>query len=141
MEADSRTAGEVKATLQKLSDAYAKRDTNGFLECFVSDADVVLYGTGADEKRIWLEQIGSQVECDWAQTESAVMSFTWISVSAAGPVAWPVVDGAFKFRADGQDGTLPARVSFFSEKREGSWLIAHSHFSTLAASQEQCQSF
>ncbi len=49
-----------------------------------SDADVVLYGTGADEKRIGLEQIRAQVERDWSQSDSAAMMLDWTSVSAAG---------------------------------------------------------
>ena len=59
------------------------------MECLAPDADVVLYGTGADEKRIGPEQIQSQDERDWAQTESIAMSFPWSSISGAGTVAWP----------------------------------------------------
>lgn len=141
MKADSRTDGEVKATLQRLTDAFLNRDLKAFLECFAPDADVVLYGTGADEKRIGPEQIRAQVERDWAQSESAAMLFNWASVSAAGAVAWVAVDGAFKFRAGGQEGIIPVRVSFVLEKREGIWFIVHSHFSTPAAAQEEGQSF
>ena len=141
MKADARTEGEVRATLQKLTDAFRNRDLKAFLESFAPDADVLLYGTGADEKRIGPEQIRTQVERDWAQSESAAMRFDWTSVSAAGPVAWAAVDGAFTFRAGGQEGTIPARVSFVLEKRDGRWLIAHAHFSTPAAAQEEGQSF
>jgi uncharacterized protein (TIGR02246 family) len=141
MKADSQTEGEVKATLQKFADAYAKRDLKGILANFAPDADVVLFGTGADERRIGLEEIRTQVERDWAQSESASMSFPWISVSAAGPVAWVAAEGEFKFRADGQEGTIPVRASHVLERREGSWLIVHSHLSTPAAAQEEGQSF
>ena len=63
-----------------------------------------MYGTGADEKRIGLGEIRTQVERDWAQSESASMVFDWTSVSAVGPVAWVAIDGAVKFRvhAEGQ---------------------------------------
>lgn len=141
MKADSRTEGEVKTTLQRLTDAFGNRDLKAFLECFAPDADVVVYGTGADEKRIGSGQIRSQVERDWAQSESAAMLFGWTSISAAGPVAWVAVDGAFKFRAGGKDATVPARVSVVLERREGRWLIVHAHFSTPAAAQEEGRSF
>lgn len=141
MKADSRTEGEVKATLQKLTDSFRNRDLKAFSECFAPDADVVLYGTGADEKRIGPEEIRTQVERDWAQSESAAMLFDWTSVSAAGSVAWVAIDGAFKFRADGQDGTIPVRVSIVMEKRDGRWLIVHAHFSTRAGAQEEGQSY
>ena len=141
MKADSRTEGEVKATLQRLADAFANRSLKAYLECFAPDADVVLYGTGADEKRIGPEQIRTQVERDWAQSESAAMLLHWTSISAAGPVAWVAVDGAFKFRVGGKEGTSPARVSVVLERREGRWLIVHAHFSTPATAQEEGQSF
>ena len=141
MKADSRTEGEVRATLQRLTDGFRSRDLTAFAECFAPDADVVLYGTGADEKRIGLEQIRTQVQRDWAQSESAVMLFGWTSVSAAGSVAWAAIEGEFKFRAGGQDGTIPVRVSMVLEKRDGRWLILHAHFSTPAATQEEGQSF
>jgi len=141
MNTDKKTENEVTAALQKLTHAYAKRDLKGFLECFASDADVVLYGTGADEKCIGQEQIRTQVGRDWAQSESAAMSFTWTSISGAGVVAWAAVDGTFRFRADGQEMSLPGRITFVLERREGRWLIVQSHFSTPASEQEEGQSF
>ena len=141
MKADSRTEGEIKKVLDNLTDAYRNRDMNAFLACIVPDADVVMYGTGADEKCIGLEQIRTQVERDWAQSESAVILFDWTTVSAMGQVAWVAVDGAFKFRVGGQDGTIPARVTFVLERREGRWFIVHAHFSTPAAAQKEGRSF
>lgn len=141
MKADLRTEEEVKTILRSFTDAYRNRDLKAFLECFVPDADVVVYGTGMDEKRIGLEQIRTQVERDWAQSESAAMLFNWSSVSATSPVAWVAADGVFKFRTDGQGGTSPARASFVLEKREGRWRIVHAHFSTPAAAQKEDQSF
>lgn len=111
------------------------------MDCFASDADVLVYGTGADEKRLGAEQIGSQAERDWAQTESASIALDWISVSAAGEVAWAAVDGAFNLRADGKELALPARMTFILERREGRWVIVHAHFSIPSASQQEGQSF
>ncbi len=87
MKADSRTEGEVLAALRKFTETYRQRDLKGLLDTMAGDADVVLYGTGADEKRIGLEQIRAQVERDWSQSDSAAMVLDWTSVSAAGP--WP----------------------------------------------------
>jgi uncharacterized protein (TIGR02246 family) len=141
MKANEKTESEVTEALKTVADAYAKRDLKRFLACFAPDQDVVLYGTAADEKRIGLEQIQIQVERDWAQTETASMSFAWISTSASGSVAWAAVDGEFRFRADGQDMSLPARITFVLERREGRWLIVQAHFSTPASDQEEGQSF
>lgn len=141
MKADLQTEGEVKTILQRFTEAYRNRNLTALLACIAPDADVVMYGTGADEKRIGLEQIRAQVERDWAQSESAAILFNWTSVSAAGSVAWVAADGEFKFSVGGQDRTSPARVSFVLEKREETWLIVHAHFSMPAAAQEEGQSF
>lgn len=141
MKADSRTEGEVKTILHSFTNAYRNRDMKGLLECIAPDADMVMYGTGADEKCIGPEQIRTQIERDWAQSESAAILFDWTSISAMNQVAWGAVDGAFKFKAGGEDGTIPARVTFILEKRESKWLIVHAHFSTPAAAQKKGHSF
>jgi len=141
MKADLVTETEVKGVLQAFADAYGKRQLTPLLQCIASDADVLLYGTGADEKRVGLEQIRAQVERDWAQTETIAMEFASMAVSSAGPVAWAAADGAFLFRVDGQEKVLPARASFVLEKRAGNWLIVHAHFSSPVAGQQQGQSF
>ena len=57
MKADSRTEEEVKTILRSFTDTYRNRDMKAFFECIAPDADVVMYGTGADEKCIGPEQI------------------------------------------------------------------------------------
>jgi len=141
MKADAHTAGEIEAVIKALTVAYKTRNLNDLMACFAPDSDVVLYGTGVDEKRIGPEQIRFQIERDWAQTDSIEMSFNWSSISAANNIAWAAMDGVFNIRAQGQGMTVPARASFVLEKRAGKWLIVHSHFSTPAAGQEEGSSF
>jgi uncharacterized protein (TIGR02246 family) len=141
MRADARTERDVNAVLTELQEAYRSRSLPRVMACFAPDADVVLYGTGADEKRVGPEEIRAQVERDWAQTDAAAMVFGSTAVSGSGPVAWTSSDGAFELRAGGQDITLPARVTCVLEQRDGRWLIVNSHFSTPAAAQEEGHSF
>jgi ketosteroid isomerase-like protein len=140
MKADAKTEAEIKALLTRLTDSYEKRDLEGFMACFAPDPDTVLYGTGADEKRIGPAEIQIQAQRDWDQTEAISMAFGWTSVSAAGPVAWAAIDGSFNIRAGGQEFTIPARVSFVLERRDDRWLIVHSHSSAPAAGQEEGES-
>jgi uncharacterized protein (TIGR02246 family) len=141
MKVDIKTENGITAVLKKLADAYAERNLKNVMSCFAPDSDVVLYGTGADEKRIGLKQIQAQVERDWSQTETAAFSFDWISISGAETVAWAAADGEFRFRANGQDVSLPARMTFVLEKGDGEWRIVQSHFSTPTPGQEEGQSF
>jgi uncharacterized protein (TIGR02246 family) len=141
MKADARTEGEVRAAVQRLTEAYAKRDLQALLGCFAADDDVLLYGTGPDEKRVGLREIRAQVERDWAQADATAISLGWTSISAAGPTAWVAADGAFVFKVNGQSETVPARASLVLEKRDGKWLIVHSHFSRPSMDQEEGQSY
>jgi uncharacterized protein (TIGR02246 family) len=141
MKADAQTANEVEAAIKAFMAAYKARRLNDVLACFVPDPDVMIYGTGADERRIGPEQIRLQVERDWSQAEHIEMSLNTTSISAAGPVAWAAMDGAFEVRAGGQAMTMPVRASAVLEKRDGKWLIVHAHFSTPTAGQEEGHSF
>ena len=137
MKADARIDAQVRSTLRRLADAYAARDLKAVMGCFAEDDDIVLYGTGADEKRVGPSEIRTQVERDWAQTDRIAMVFERVSVAAAGRVAWAAVDGAFNVTVGGESGELSARITFVLEERNGEWSIVHAHFSVPAAGQEE----
>ena len=141
MKADAATEAAVKAVLNKIADGYAKRDMAHVKSAFSSDPDVMMYGTGADEKRVGLAQIQKQVERDWSQSESTAVKFKWTHISAAGSVAWAAADVDFDLKGGGQEFTLPARVTFVLEKRGNEWLIQQGHFSFPAAGEAEGESF
>lgn len=141
MKADVATESAVKAVLNAMADAYARRDASALLATFASDADVVMYGTGADEKRVGLAEIQTQAERDWSQTEAASVTFDWTSISSAGSVAWAATDASFNLAIGEESMSLPARVTFVLENRGGNWLIVQAHFSFAATGQEDGESF
>jgi ketosteroid isomerase-like protein len=141
MKADATTEAAVKAVLDKLSQSYATRDLETVLASFAADPDTVIYGTGADEKRVGLAEIQAQVERDWSQSEAAAISFRWTSVSAAGSVAWVATDSAFAIQAGGQKMTIPARITWVLERRGDKWLIVQAHFSVPFGEQAAGESF
>jgi ketosteroid isomerase-like protein len=141
MKADVKTEAAVKSVLDKVAEGYAKRDLALLQAAFAPDPDVVMYGTGADEKRIGLAEIQVQAERDWSQTEAAAVTFGWTSVSAAGSVAWVATDAALNLKAGGQDMNLPVRITFVLERRGEDWLIVQAHFSLAASTQVEGESF
>src|SRR5262245_17888726 len=141
MKADAKTEAAVKAVLDKVAEGYSKRDRTLLRTAFAPDPDVLMYGTGADEKRLGLAEIQAQAERDWSQTETASVSYKSISVSAAGSVAWAATYAVFDLKAGGQKMTLPLRITFVLEKRSDQWLIVHAHFSFPAAGQAEGASF
>jgi ketosteroid isomerase-like protein len=141
VKADAKTQAEVLKVLNRLAEGYAKRDWNIIRPIFASDPDVVLVGTGKDEKRVGVNEIKIQAERDWAQSESTEMSFGWISVSASGNVAWVASDATVRAKAGGQEVVLTARMTAVLEKRDEKWLIVQAHLSLPAAGQAEGESF
>jgi ketosteroid isomerase-like protein len=141
MKADTMTEAAVKAVLDKVAEGYAKRDMALLRAVLSPDPDLVMYGTGTDEKRIGLAEIQVQVERDWSQADATEVKYGWTSISAAGPVAWVASDAAFMLKAGGQKMNLPVRITFVLEKRGEKWLIVQAHFSFPAAGQGEGESF
>jgi ketosteroid isomerase-like protein len=141
MQADSQTASAVKAVLDKIAQAYASRDLDLLRSTVASDADVIMYGTGADEKRVGLAEIELQAQRDWSQTESSEVRYGWMSISAAGNVAWAATDATFELTAGAEALSLPARITFVLERRGDRWLMVQSHFSFAATDQAEGESF
>ena len=141
MRADKKTEAAVKAVLDRLARAYEQRDMDLLVSAFAPDPDVVMYGTGADEKRVGLSEIEAQAERDWSQSDATRMTFGWTSVSAAGPVAWVAADSVFHLEGGGQRFDLPARLTTVLEKRDDQWLMVQAHFSFAAAGQDEGASF
>lgn len=141
MKADARMEAEIKAVLEEFAEAYKLRDLQRAMGCFAPDEDVVMYGTGVDEKRVGRNEMRVQLQRDWEQTESTELIYDWVSVSGAGRVAWAAVDATFRIRAGGDEMVLPARLTTVFEKREGKWLIVQGHFSSPASGQVGGSSF
>jgi uncharacterized protein (TIGR02246 family) len=141
MKADSKTEAEVLSVLEAFTDSYVKRDLQGLLACFAGDPDILLYGTGADEKRVGLDEIQAQAERDWQQAEEVSVLYDWISVSANESVAWAAADGAFLGTVGGQAMRMPMRTTFVLTRRQGRWLIAQAHFSAPAEGQAAGESY
>lgn len=139
MKANTDTYGEVKAALDGWADSYRQRDLARMLSHIAPDADVLMYGTGADEKRIGREAVGTQAQRDWAQTDASAFVLDQPVISAAGSVAWAAADAVFHVKMGGQEMAFPARFTGVFEKRDGQWLVVQAHFS-LPAPQEDGES-
>ncbi len=129
MKADSATEKAVKDVLDKFAASYAKHDLKSAMSLLAPDADIVMYGTGADEKCVGPEAIKAQFGRDWAQIEEPALEYNWISISAAGNVAWASIDAVFKAKIDGKKTKFPSRITKVFEKRGDKWLIVQGHYS------------
>jgi len=141
MKADARTEAGVMSTLNRFIEAIASRNTDSVLSCFAPDPDLVLIGSGVDEKRLGPDELRAHFERDWGQSEAISVELGWTSVSAAGSVAWVAGDAIVYAKASGQEISLPGWFTAVLEHREGGWLLMQFHFSMPNTEQTEGESF
>ena len=116
MKADAATVVAVKEMAKKMSDAFAPPDMSALKSIFSPDADVVLIGTDAEEERVGPAEIEAQARKDWSHTDAMSISYDWMSISAAGSVAWGAANAAFHLRREGHRRDVLARATFVLQK-------------------------
>ena len=127
--------------MNQLIEAFTKKDLDGTMVHFAPDPDVVMIGSGADEKGIGLTEIKALVERAFAQSEEISVQLGWYSVSSAGSVAWVASDAVIQVKISGQEISLPIRLTVVLEQRRGRWLVVQWHDSLPAAGQKEGESW
>ena len=141
MRADKHTEKEIMAKLQAFADAWERHDMEAALGLFGPDPDVVVIGSGLDERRLGRAELREQLGRDWAQSEAVSVTFGWHLVSASGPVAWVAADLIVHAKIAGKHGSFAGRLTAVFEKRRGHWKWMQSHFSLPAIDQAKGESF
>ena len=141
MRADEATVREIDEAIDEAAEAFEQRDMARFLNLFAPDRDVVMYGTGKDEKAVGRGEIGRTFERAWSQSDAAHFDLGWRSISSAGPVAWVSADATLHAQIEGRELVEDLRFTMVFEKRGDRWLIVQSHDSLPAAGQEEGESF
>ncbi len=140
MKADEITQTEVTQTLKGMFSAYKKRDLKAVLSFWAPDSDVVIIGSGADEKSVGRKEFSESLKRDFSQAEITGIDFKNFAVSSAGLVAWFSTDMTFRGITDGSEFSLPGRLTGVMENRDGKWLWVQMHFSVPSSGQSQGQS-
>lgn len=139
---DTTKEATVIGALNDFMEAWESRDVDAILSSFAPSATVSGYGTGADEKRVGLDEIQTQLERDFSQSELLSVTLDWNLVGISGQVAWVASDVTIRFKLAGHDEmAFPARLTSVLQNYDGRWLMEHFHLSVAAASQEEGQSF
>jgi len=139
--ADTKTEVAVMNVVKQWFEAFNKRDLNACLAFFAPDPDVVVIGTGGDEKCIGLAEIKAIFERAFAQFEDASVRFGWHSVSAAGSVAWVAANVILRVKTSGREISEPLRLTVVLEQRGDRWLVVQWHDSLPAAGQKEGEAF
>jgi ketosteroid isomerase-like protein len=141
MRANFNVEKEVVSTINQLFEAYKKRDLQAMLAVLAPDADVLVIGSGEDERSIGPSDFGKSAQRDWKQSESASIKAENVLVSCAGIVAWFAADVNFQFSIKGKKYDLEGRLTGIMENRMGKWLLMQLHFSTPSCQQNHGHSW
>jgi len=141
MKADQKTQTEVTQAVKGMFEAYKKKDLQGVLSFWAPDPDIVVIGSGSDEKSTGIGQFIEQLKRDWMQAEVSTISFKDYLVSSAGIVAWFSAEINFHGNIENNEFDLAGRLTGIMEKRDGKWLWAQMHFSTPNIEQVQGDSW
>ena len=126
VKADPKTQTEVTQAFKGMFEAYKKQDQKAFLSYWTPDLDVLVIGSGIDEKRVGLAEIINGLERDWAQGTVESIGVKNFAVSAAGYVAWLSADVTFHGKTAGCGCKCICRFPAASRSR-GSLGLSHSN--------------
>jgi class 3 adenylate cyclase/ketosteroid isomerase-like protein len=129
MRADPETRGAILDTVAEFERYYNGRDADRLNTLYLRDDDFVFIGSG--EHEIWRAGEGIDppgFRRDFEQLDAIAMERQWQSeVSAAGGVAWIALQWSVRWTIGGEESQGVMRRSFVFERRDGKWMIAHSH--------------
>ena len=133
MKADPKTEAAVVAVVKQWFEAFANGDMDSVLAFVAPDSDVVVIGTGKDDKCIGPTELKNAAERAFAETKGASVNIGWHSVSTVGSLAWVAAEVTFQGKTSKGEIYLPLRYTGVLEQRENGWLIVQSHDSLPTA--------
>ena len=129
MKANKEIEEDVLKVIEGFHRAYAEKNIEKSLSYFADDADLVAFGTDRDETDLGVAGIRRNLESDFRKEKNISIEMTWHSVSARGHIAWLAAEYQVHAELVGESMTFQARSTVVLEKREGRWLIVHTHVS------------
>jgi len=132
MKASEKVRHDVLKAMDDAMKAYADRDMEKALSCYAKDNDFVSIGTGKDEIMRGPEEMKKALQEVYEQTEKFSFKSKVFEVSACGDVAWVSGAGIYDIVAEGEKIKMEGRFTVIFERRDGKWLMVHSHYSLPA---------
>jgi ketosteroid isomerase-like protein len=122
---------EIRALLRAHDEAFTNQDLNGIMACLTTKAAIM--GSGPGE--IWSGpgEIKVAYEHFFEGFDKGEQKFEYqFRIGGVSPeMGWLMTAGNVNGKKDGKEFAFPLNLSLTVSKKEGKWLIAAMHFSTL----------
>jgi ketosteroid isomerase-like protein len=126
----SKTEGEIKAAIDKLSKSYKNKDLKGVMAMYAKGSGTLVIGSGKGENALGYEAIKKLYEKDFTLWKmNTAMDYNIFSLSSSGRVAWLAADMSATFIT--QDGVIDVAGRFTAvlKKTGKNWQFVQTHFS------------
>ena len=122
---------EVRALLRAHDEAFTNQDLTAVLACFNDEAAIM--GTGPGEIWSGLDEIKAAYEHFFESFDKGEQKFEYqFRIGRLSPeMGWLMTSGNVNCKKAGKDFSFPLNLSLTVAKKDGKWLIAAMHFSTL----------
>ncbi|MBY8986150.1 MAG: nuclear transport factor 2 family protein [Candidatus Lokiarchaeota archaeon] len=130
MKKDSQVLVELNKCIENFIKAYPKNNVDNYLDLFLKDEDLVMFGTG--EKWVGGEDYKSAPQADKDKFDEIAITFDWKKINYHGPIAWLAAEVTVNITIGGQKASLPARLTGVLKKVGNEWLITQGHISSAA---------
>ncbi|MDD4004163.1 MAG: nuclear transport factor 2 family protein [Elusimicrobiaceae bacterium] len=131
MKATLTVKKEILKTISDAMTAFVSRNTEKALSFYAKDKDVISIGSEG-EVVMGLPRLKKTFIATHRQFEKLSFKAKAYEVSACGSVAWTSGVGIYNGVTGGKKFKLDGLFTFVFEKRNGRWLIMHSHYSVPA---------
>ena len=122
---------QIRALLRAHDEAFTNQDLNGIMACLTEKAAIM--GTGPGE--IWSgpDEIKVAYEHFFEGFDKGEQKFEYQFRigGVTSEMGWLMTAGNVNGKKDGKEFTFPLNLSLTVAKKDGKWLIAAMHFSTL----------
>ncbi len=121
----------ILATLEAYANAYNTHDIDAIMALWADDPDVLLIGTGPDEKRIGTAEVRRQFAHNFARAKTLLFAFTNAMVSIHENSAIVVANADARTLVDDQIIQFSLRMTIILKYSQNRWWWVHRHAATL----------
>ena len=128
---------QIRALLRAHDEAFINHDLNGVMACLTENAAIM--GSGPGEIWSGLDEIKVAYEHFFEGFDKGEQKFEYQFRigGVTSEMGWLMAAGNVTGKKDGKELAFPLNLSLTVAKKEGKWLIAAMHFSTLTGGKAQ----
>ncbi len=133
-EPDGKAVAEIKALIEKHSEAFGAKDMEAVMAMYAQDA--ILIGTTPMQRWVGAKAIKKAHTEFFKSFDKEVIHVTWTKIRTEGDTAWFAANCSVESAYRGWRDEYPINWSAVLTKKNGKWLFRLAHFSSETFTEE-----